>query len=411
MTVGDLDNTEWYDYLVYPLGAFNYKVKNGATGLVAFESNNGAGPADALATLNYCRDQITNVGKTVALKDGYYPVSATFLLDNTAVTGNAASLQAYTGIHSRWGLAQIRALGNFPAITIKNTTIELENLYLTHNTAGYTADVVEILDGCANVSINRCRFNDFLRYAGSAVGLHIADGTKSQYKIDITDCNMNGFDNNIRVRQDAGAALTGWMNSIRISNNYFWGSKRALKVEGTTGQAGNHMEEWHWIDNHWQYDGLNPTPSNEAVFMYEGASNTVPCRGQHFTQTVTWDTPANVNFANFKVGDDADFYGCRNDNKIGGAGAGGITIIRDSSYITRKGQATLSGTGSTRDFNITHSLNVIPKKVSVNAVSIDAAYAGNPVVTAITSTNITVRFRRPPRQGSNNVLVSFVISL
>jgi hypothetical protein len=316
------NNQQPYTFLIYPFGALNFKVRSGATGKTVYTSNNPT-TADALGALEYCRDQLAAVspGGLVVLTAGYYPLSATFTL-----TGGTHQLQKYKGPGdgtSSGPLAQIRALGDFPAITLNGATnpingVGLDGLYLSHNTAGYTSGLIRILDGAVENTLRNLAFYDFGRNAGDAIKIEILNTTsvKAQYQNRILNCTVRGMDNFISVNNQAVAATHGtFMSTIDISNCNVWNSKRILNMAGASGAQ---VLDMHFHRVNFQYSAANAVAAGQGIFNYDSA---VSCWLHRHSFCEVWDiTGPGINYANLGNTTELELTNCAPTSRLGGSG-------------------------------------------------------------------------------------------
>ena len=134
LRTGDLTND--YDFLIYPLGALDYRVKRGSDGRTVYTSSN-ASLQDANGAMSYCRDNLpsTTYGSIVKFNPGLYTLQSGF-----SVVHDVARFSTWTGPTT--GLnqsAQIKPNGLFGCFVCTGdagtglTGITIKNLCFTHS--------------------------------------------------------------------------------------------------------------------------------------------------------------------------------------------------------------------------------------------------------------------------------------
>jgi hypothetical protein len=323
-----------YDYLIYPVGAMDFKVKKGTNGRVVYSSSNVS--IDALGALEYCRDQIgeTSPGGLVKMTSGYFPVTATFTLD-----GDMEKYQKYQGVGtaSVFGpLTEIRALGNFAAITLDGSTanilgVGLDGLYITHNEATYTTGLVRCLDGVIENSFTNLAFYDSGRNLGSCFSFELLNTTslKAQYENKILNCNARGFDNFISVNMQANTATHGsFISTLDISHCNVWNTKRVLTVDGV---SGGQVLDFHFDRVNYQYSASNAVSASEGIFDYDSS---VSCFQHKHSNCMIWDiTTPGINYANVGTSVELSLIECNPAFRIGGSGAY-LNKVKSNEYYT-----------------------------------------------------------------------------
>lgn len=323
-----------YDYLIYPVGAMDFKVKKGTNGRVVYSSSNVS--IDALGALEYCRDQLGNTspGGLVKLTSGYFPVTATFSLD-----GNTKRYQKYQGVGSSsiFGpLSEIRALGDFPAITLNGTTntalgFGFDGLYLSHDEVTYTTGLIRCLDTAVENTFSNLSFYDGAGNTGSCFSFEIQNtaAIETQYENKIFNCNCRGFDNFISVNNQANTATHGsFMSTLDISNCNVWNTKRVLTVDGVSGAQ---ILDFHFHRVNFQHDSGNTVAANEGIFDYDSSAS---CFQHKHSQCMIWDiTAAGINYANVGTSVELSTIDCNPTFRIGGSGAY-LNKVKSNEYYT-----------------------------------------------------------------------------
>ncbi len=312
-----------YTYLVYPHGATDFRVKRGSDNVIVYTSANG-GTADALGALQFCRDAIGNTspGGVVQLSEGYFPVSATFSL-----TGSTHRYQKYKGIGSGnvfGALTEIRALGDFPAVTIDGSSTSalghsIEGIHFTHDQATYTNGLIRVLDHAVEMTFKDLSFADNDRFDGDCFKFEILNTTsmKTQYQNKILNCNSRGFDNFISVNMQANTANhVSVISTMDIHNCNVWNAKRVLFVDGV---SGGQILDWNFDRVNFQYLAGNAVAANEAVFDYDSPAS---CWNHRHTNCMIWDiTTPGINYANVGTSVELSLNECNPSFRIGGSGA------------------------------------------------------------------------------------------
>ena len=337
-TIAEASNTitrrEAYTYLIYPHGAIDFRVKRGSDGAIVYTSSNVS--ADALGALEYCRDAIGNTspGGLIQLTEGYFPLSATFSL-----SGDTHRYQTYQGVGngSVFGpLTQIRATGDFPAVTIDGSTTNalghsFRNIYFTHNTAAYSSGLIRLLDHVVECTFDNLAFYDFDNFAGDCFKMEITNTTdfKAQYEQRIQNCTSRGFDNFIHANNQANIANDGsFISSMNIDHCNVMNAKRVLKVVGVSGAQ---ILDWHFDRIMFQYSASNAATANTGVFDYDSS---VSCWNQKHSNCMIWDiTTPGINYANVGSSVELALNECNPAFRIGGSGAY-LNKVKATDYYT-----------------------------------------------------------------------------
>jgi hypothetical protein len=318
----ELSTRQDYNYLVYPVGAMDFKVKRGTDNQTVYTSSNVS--IDALGALEYCRDQVgeTSPGGTVELTTGYFPVTSTFTLDGDSHRYIKIKGQGDGSIFGP--LSEIRALGDFPAITLNGTTntalgFGLDGLHLSHDEVSYTTGLVRCLDTAIENTFSNLSFYDGADETGSCFSFEILNTSaiETQYENKILNCNCRGFDNFISVNMQANTATHGsFMSTLDVSNCNIWNTKRVLTVDGV---SGGQVLDFHFHRVNFQHDSGNTVSANEGIFDYDSSAS---CFQHKHSQCMVWDiTAAGINYANVGSSVELSTIDCNPTFRIGGSGA------------------------------------------------------------------------------------------
>lgn len=285
------------------------------------------------------------------------------------------------------GISQLRPTGDFPAIELTGkVNVTLEKLYLTHNQAGYTSNLLNLKNGAIDCNFRGMYYYDFGTQVGNAIGMDAS--TASVYRNSFTGGRAAGFENSIYATI---TNATYFITNVRFNNFNFYTPKRALALN-TVASAG-------FDDNTFSDCEMQSYAGTLSGFDYE--TNHL---GHSFytvhSNCMVQDLPGATNYALLNTATEISLIGCYPAWKIGGAGAASGKIRTSDVYTIKNGASIQSGNGTTKVFNIAHGLAATPLRANVDPGSIDAT--GSPVITT-TSTNVVVTYQIAPPSGSSNL--------
>ena len=394
MTVGDLVLVHPWDYCIIK-GASKFEVINGADSRIVHETTD---LTDALTAFTYCRDQMTNLGKSTVVKGS--GSTNLFPMSDKVVLNSNDNYQYWRGITGPRGYGtQIRASNNTPIFELTDAAVfnTFEDLYFTHNNASYSSSMIRFLDRAIGNQINGCVFYDFTQYKGYCIGMEIL-GTGSgltQYKNHIRNCESNGFEAfKYMNHQKVSSGSDYFISNNSVVDTDIWNAKHCIKIDGIP-QAQILHEVWDNVT--YQYSASNPLSSGEAAFKLDGGTGAYLWQWI-FDKVMVWDLPAGANYANVPSSCELFMINCQPSHKLGGNSIGIAKTVAFDYYSYKRGTHNQAGIYNQRDYPITHSLGLVPKYVFVTVTNNDTnaiLYCTVPK-TLITTTQFTVRFPKPP---------------
>lgn len=351
---------------------------------------------------------------TVLLRNGVYDY-------DTTLTPTASGFQVFG--ESKYDTV-LRPQGNISAfstnslerITIKNVKM------LTELGATYTKKLLEVLvNGISRPYFN---FEDLVldhiqtsvrQQFGSAIGFQLTGANPAISWVTCRDILSNGFLNTILCDSNSGSPTGNvWINDLTFERVSGIHSFNFVKTD----QLSTHDSfKWDFHKCGWQTTFIDGTTGN----MFDLDDNS---GARHFVWTIDkcimWD-PVNTNKKFLKVNNNCriNIENCDPiDNRyMGGAGwdstnerwNSGALVHRSSYHNRKQGISTQSGTGIATDFNIN------PGKLHQNAdkcmifiapMHQDIRELPWSIPNSLVAANqFTVRFARPPRKGTNNVVI------
>ena len=326
-TIDEASNTvtmrQPYSYLIYPHGATEFRVKRGSDNAIVYTSSNG-GTANAKGALDYCTTALGNTspGGVIWLTAGYFPVTSTFTINGA----NHRYIKIRgVGDGSNYGpLSEIRATGNFAAITLDGQTgsllgVGLEGLYLSHDENTFGTGLIRIIDTVIESQFKDLSFSDMAGKVGDCFKFEILNttSTATQYSNKIINCNCRGFDNFINVNNQApNSTFNSFMSDLDVHNCMVWNTKRVLNIGGVSGA---YILNWNFDRVNYQHDATNSIAANEGVFNYDSV---VSCWQHKHTNCMVWDiTAPGINYANVGTSVELALNECNPTFMIGGSGA------------------------------------------------------------------------------------------
>jgi hypothetical protein len=425
------DPVEPYDYCIHAVGSLDYGVKDGQTGNRVFTTSNGT--RDAIGAFEYCRDNPHNSGpgnqdgNVVLLAPTRYPISRSLVLSGSTFSnqnqswGSLFGSAGISGAHQSIVGPSIEPTGNWEAIIIDNSSgqfygsgISLHNLSFIHNVTGYSKNMLQLKNQSVFTNLDGLSFYDNLKFAAGsgALGIYFDNGTNNGWFNRFHRFSVRGFENAINFNFTVTTTPpAGYFNSNSFA---FWdviSSKRMVAIVSPA-SSGWALAENDFYYIHHQWDTANNVGSGGSIWDLE-TGNSVICGRWRFMHCINWDMPSGVTAFKLKATDGIELIGTHTAYSITGAGATDYkTAYKSTSVTNRDVIATFNGDGVTRDFVVTHSLTYgAPTHALVTPLSTDAIDAAPVGVIAQTTTTVTVRFKKPPRTGTNNISLSVRVSI
>lgn len=393
MTVGDASSRLGVSHILYKVGS-TYIVKSSATGLTTHENTSLSTVLEALKTLN------GDNGNSIGWERADYVMDATVTYDSTHKV-------KHIGLGD-WFRTTITPGSDITCFKFDGALhCQVENFLFANSASTFTSPFIEMTDVC--------QFNLFKDlYMNNSNGGHKGYGFKFTLNTTGQHC-FNKFDTVITrnlvdgYRLDStGSSTNGvWSNSNLWFNCVGYDSDTFVKLiqrGGSTVQQG-HFDANMFTNCHWQSGATGPV----IAFDFDnGGAGLVDVM---MTGNIIWDLPASSYSMSVNQYTTVNSVGNVNlDKNITGSGIGttGFKLSRDW-QTELEGVASFSGTGSQTDFTITHNLGLTPTIVHITPLSRDAM--GEYHVTSITTTQMTVRYKRPPRAAnpSANITLSWKV--
>ncbi len=381
-----LEHEDLASYIIYKAGS-NFKRLNNST--KAVEDMNTAAGTLIQATIN-------NLGngseKSIYFKTALYSLAAS--LDFTSIDGQCHLI----GEH-RFG-AQLRPTGDFPALIVNKNSIDIDNIYFTHNQSGYTSSLLKI-GGTGSpatlgqISINNCSWYDFGQFTGNALGFDASTTATDIVKVNLINNLAYGFNNSIYASVGASPRFC---NGIYNYNWQAWFPIRGLAVNiGSSGAFDNNN-----FFGFQQQSKASAPNQTETGFDYE-TNNSGHCWYTSHSGCMVWDLGTGKKYGLAPAANQLNITlnGCMPAYNWGGAGAAAGHIRLFDMQSVNRGKSTQSGNASTKVFNIAHGLFAAPTRANVTAGSSDAR--GTPDVT-FDATNVILTYPTAPASGTNNLL-------
>lgn len=305
--------------------------------------DSGSSTADCASVINSAiTDADAQTYKAnVILKDHYYP------LETSVLPVSYVSIKA----HNEFGQAQLRPIGDYPAIHIDGSSssksrIVLKGLYLSHDQKGYTSGLATLSGNVTSVTFDKVYLYDFEKKIGYGIKLYQPNST-GMYKINFHNCEIYGFASSIY------ASITnahGWINSNKWVSCDFWNPIKVLTVNSVS-SAGFDSNKFIGCDGH-AYSGTT------CGFDYDTSGHSYYCT---HIGCMVWDLPACSNYANVNTMTELDLIDCVPDYKIGGSGANSGKVIRRSQYTYNYGTLTITAGQTSK--SVSHGLATAPTRV------------------------------------------------
>ena len=209
--------TNDYDFLIYPLGTLDYRVKRGSDGKTVYTSNN-ASLQDAFGAMAYCRDNLPSIvyGSVVKFNPGLYTLQSGFTLthDNARFSswiGAAPGISQSTQIKPNGGFGCLVVIGDagtgLTGITVKNICF-----VHTRGASHATTPFIRFQNLARETLVKDCYFMDTSE-TGNAYGLQyqVTDSTKLQYNCRAINCEGRGINALVQLNNTVGTPNgTGW---------------------------------------------------------------------------------------------------------------------------------------------------------------------------------------------------------
>ena len=412
--VGDAIPRLPYYHQVYKESASEYVSISGRTGKVDYI---GTSLSDLL---NQIKAVDTNKGRTIALEEGDYTYDSTVTYTTTHNTtkiiglGNKfrTTIQPATGFDS-------------PFLSLEGIAyFELSDLLFANNLATFTSPFIRIKDASVWNLFEKLYFiNNIDNFQG--IGIEIKAETTGQIYFNQFDKVWSrNLAQGYNIDSTTASDASPWINSNFWTDCIGYNCLNYVKLRqkpGTFPVGGSFA--WNiWNNCHYQSKN-NADPRSQIVYDFDGNG---------FIQvalvggTVQWDL--NSTYKAVTVPETGWLWIDGTKDLTGRIGGSGITnpakmkISIGSDALNRnQGIHTDTGDGIKTDFVITHNndwyyLNKIPQFVRAWAASTDAGEAGyiHVIPNTVTATQMTVRFRNPPRVpnpsgGSNNVKIGWEV--
>jgi hypothetical protein len=406
MTVGEILTVKDYDWMIHEHDSV-FKVTDGSDGSTVHETND---LTDALTAFDYCAAAggLTRVKKRTHATDTWYPISDA--IEINAATKNHVYFQGVAG--PMVTDVQIRPVNNTPAfiLTGGGTVLRssLQNLFLNHEQAGYTKNLVHLVDDVREVILSGLRFgsNGSGLFKGNGIGFELLSADTQQYEIKIENMIIRDLENAFyfNIQQADSGNPSDFVSSIFFDSIFAWNDKR---VALATGVSGAKLMALDFDKVHYQYSASNPLTGGEAVYDFGSVLNSWWIR---LSQCMTWDIPASPTAHNINAGATTDIVAVNSNIPYRVGGSGGISRVKYEGdwRAIGEGKFTTNGIVGQRDYNVSHGLGVAPRFVFVTNISDDNInrQVGCMVPeSSIDSTKFTVRLADPPVAGTNNVKI------
>lgn len=411
MTVGDTVIRSPYSHQVWKEGS-TYKSRD-RNGVIEVENS------DFLTLFNTLKTTIGTSGDEICLEKGTYQLS-----DKIPLSGSHNTLNV-KGLGNKFRV-MFEPLGDFPCFELSDCDyFELWNVGFINNQSTRTAPFVNIKDNCNfGKYFNLYMINNYKTggttqtYQGIGVQFECVSTGQTYYNrfFNLDTRNLNQVN---KVKSSASSVDGVWVNSNSWLQCYDFNSNQFLKLDqrtGTTSQEG-HFDHNVFLDCHIQCHPL----SNNIFDLDSGFSNVHIGGG-----TMIWDqivaSPISVKVSpttrlQLGINSNVDVY-------LGGSGYNnGARISRSNVQTELFGMAQFTSDGIQTDFPITHNFGLnnasrVPTKWKVWSASVDGnlALPVRVVDGSVTSTQMTVRFAKPPRAPNpstvtNNIKIFWEVSL
>jgi len=396
------DGTTWQlrdakgvsSYVGYVAGS-NFKIKNNITGKI---DQSGT---DAATVINAILAVTKNTGQKLTLLSGFYPLSTSL---------NVSSLQALSG-ESAFGITQLRARGDYPAIIVSESTgnqnrTEISNLYLSHNFATFsnTTGLIKLASttghAITSTLIDKCYFYDFGQNKGAAIKYDVNDAPI--YKVTVTNCEMYGFTDQIIITFTGTNANNSFCSSNVWDKVNFWNpNNTGMMVTATSVNQG-------FLGNSWTNCFVQSTSNTVCGFDLNTNSTASQWSNNAFTNCLVWDLTSGKDAWKFNSTTEATLTSCFPSYKIGGAGATNGKVVKSDTYSTQYRLFQTNGDGSTKAFAVTTNLPILGGTITptLKSVVIEPAHQdtmGFRYITSTDASSFTVNFATAPPTGTNNV--------
>lgn len=401
MTLGEILTVQPYDWMIHEHDN-KFKVTDGSDGSTVHETAN---LTDALSAFDYCAAAggltLVKKPKPATIR---YPVS-----DAIEIGSN----DYFVGVSGKMVTdVEVRPTTNTPAFTITDGTLRasIEKIVCTHDQAGYTKNLIHIVDSVREVMLSGLRFGTggTGAFKGNGIGFELLTANKSQYEMVIEDVICRDMENMIYFNNqqvDTGTP-SEFISSILFDKMFAWNCKR---VALATGVSGAKVMAIDFDKIHYQYSASNPLLTNgtEAVYDFSSALSTWFTR---LFQCMTWDIPAGANWMNIGSNVELLTVGSNLSHRVGGSGSYDKVKSFDW-YNMAKGYSEINAIVGQYDYNINHGLGIAPREVYPTNLSQDINNRFAIIVpkNSIDSTKFTIRLvgNGGIAPGTNNLKFSW----
>lgn len=304
-------------------------------------------------------------------------------------------------------------------ITVRNLTL------LTEHDTAYTQSLLKIK--CNAISRPYFNFKDLKinhivssakKQFGSGIGMEMTGASPAASYITCEDITVNGFQNTILL-DSSGATGSPWVNEVHFIKVVGIHSFNFVKSNQL---AGHDSFKWDFDKCAFQTTNVDGT-TGDMFFLDDNA--TARHFGWNFDKSYFWD-PVNTNKKYLKANNncrinirDSDPI----DNRyMGGAGwdstnkkwNSGARVKRSSYENSVSGFSVFNASGVASEFSVNPGKmhqNADECRIFVAPIGLDVAGIPWTVNETNRATNqFTVRFGRPPRQGTGNVVIYWEVS-
>lgn len=409
--IGDAIPRLPYAHQVYKEGS-QYISISGRTGRCDFIGTSLSNLLDQIKTVD------GSAGKTIGLEEGTYDI------DSKVIYQNAHRTTRIIGLGNRFRTV-IQPTSNITCFELEAVPyIHFENLQFANNNATYTSPFIRIKDGSTWNTLEKVMFiNNIGDFQG--IGVEIKSETTGQvYFNNFDKVWTRNLTQGYNIDSTTASDASPWINSNFWTDCVGYNCLNYVKLRQKTGTfpVGGSFAWNVWNNCHYQSKS-DALPYSETVYDFDGNGfiQVALCGG-----TMQWDL--NSAHKAIKVPETGWLWIDGTKDLVGRIGGSGITnpakmkISIGSDALSRnQGIHTDTGDGIKTDFVITHNndwyyLNKIPQFARVWAASADAGDAGyvHIIPTSITASQMTARFRNPPRVpnppgGSNNVKIGWEV--
>lgn len=385
-------------------------VKDGST--YRCDRSNLDGTTTALSSNS---DMLTvwNAAKTDAGLEGahFHFRNSTYDIASPGATISAGGRYVVTG-ETIYGTV-LKATGNYPVLKVLDTTgVSINNIrFLTEVGATYSANALELATNGTSRSwyeLNMLSIEHSIssvrQQYGSGLGINLTGANSAISWVNASYINVAGFLNAIYVDSSTATGVP-WTNENSFHRFNAIHSFNFCK----TNQSTSHVSDG-WEFNHcgWQTTAVDGTTGHMFDVDDSGTH-----RHWSLDHCFAWDY-ANTNHKLVKVNANTQM-GISNCiptySTYLGTGSGwknGALIQCWDHTSERTGQVTFSASGTTTDFAFaptTYFLDMTDCDIIITPASLDAM--GPFAIKSVSSSTVTVTYKKPPRAGTNNVILNY----